>query len=153
VARTQFVAWSHRTSASSGRDILIIEDNEKNRKLERDILQFHGYRTVEADTAEEGIRLAQAAPPALVLMDIQLPGMNGIDALHQLRGDPRTRAIPVIAVTASAMTQDRQKIMAAGFDGYQPKPIESPSSLRRCVTRSVAPQWRIVRDVDASPPP
>jgi two-component system, cell cycle response regulator DivK len=108
----------------AGELILIVEDNEKNRKLERDILQFHGYRTVEADTAEEGIRLAQAAPPALVLMDIQLPGMNGIDALHHLRGNPRTRAIPVIAVTASAMTQDRRKIMAAGFDGYQPKPIE-----------------------------
>ena len=108
----------------AGELILIVEDNEKNRKLERDILQFHGYRTVEADTAEEGIRLAQATPPALVLMDIQLPGMNGIEALHELRADPRTRAIPVIAVTASAMTQDRQKIMAAGFDGYQPKPIE-----------------------------
>jgi two-component system, cell cycle response regulator DivK len=108
----------------AGELILIVEDNEKNRKLERDILQFHGFRTVEVDTAEEGIRLAQAAPPALVLMDIQLPGMNGIEALHHLRGDPRTRAIPVIAVTASAMTQDRQKIMAAAFDGYQAKPIE-----------------------------
>ena len=84
----------------------------------------HGYRTVEADTAEEGIRLAQATPPALVLMDIQLPGMNGTEALHHLRADPRMRAIPVIAVTASAMTQDRQKIMTAGFDGYQAKPIE-----------------------------
>ena len=108
----------------AGELILIVEDNEKNRKLERDILQFHGYRTVEADTAEEGIRLAQATPPALVLMDIQLPGMNGIEALHHLRADPRTRAIPVIAVTASVMTQDRQKIMGAGFNGYQPKPIE-----------------------------
>jgi two-component system cell cycle response regulator DivK len=79
---------------------------------------------MEAETAEAGIGLAQATPPALVLMDIQLPGMNGIEALHHLRADPRTRAIPVIAVTASAMTQDRQKIMAAGFDGYQAKPIE-----------------------------
>ncbi len=108
----------------AGELILIIEDNEKNRKLERDILQFHGYRTMEADTAEEGIGLAQATPPALVLMDIQLPGMNGIEALHHLRADPRTRAIPVIAVTASAMTHDRQQIMAAGFDGYQAKPID-----------------------------
>jgi CheY-like chemotaxis protein len=108
----------------AGELILIVEDNEKNRKLERDILQFHGYRTIEADTAEEGIRLAQATPPALVLMDIQLPGMNGIEALQQLRADPRTRAIPVIAVTASVMDRDRQKIMAAGFDGYQAKPIE-----------------------------
>jgi len=108
----------------AGELILIVEDNEKNRKLERDVLQFHGYQTIEADTAEEGIRLAQATPPALVLMDIQLPGMNGIEALHHLRADPRTRAIPVIAVTASVMTQDRQNIIAAGFDGYQAKPIE-----------------------------
>jgi two-component system, cell cycle response regulator DivK len=108
----------------AGELILIVEDNAKNRKLERDILQFHGYQTVEADTAEEGIRLAQATPPALVLVDIQLPGMNGIEALHLLRADPRTRAIPVITVTASVMTQDRQKIMGAGFNGYQPKLIE-----------------------------
>ena len=108
----------------AGELILIVEDNEKNRKLERDILQFHGYRTVEADTADEGIRLAQATPPALVLMDIQLPRMNGIEALHQLRADPRTRGIPVIAVTASVMDQDRRKIPVAGFDGYQAKPIE-----------------------------
>jgi two-component system, cell cycle response regulator DivK len=108
----------------AGELILIVEDNEKNRKLERDILQFHGDRTVEADTAEEAIRLAQATPPALVLMDIELPGMNGIEALHERRADPRTRAIPVIAVTASVMTRDRQKTMAAGFDGYQAKPME-----------------------------
>ena len=107
----------------AGELILIVEDNEKNRKLERDILQFHGYRTAEADNAEDGIRLAQESPPALVLMDIQLPRMNGIEALQVLRGDDRTRAVPVIAVTASAMSQDRQKIMAAGFDGYQSKPI------------------------------
>ena len=108
----------------AGELILIVEDNEKNRKLERDILQFHGYRTIESETAEEGIRLAQATPPALVLMDIQLPGINGIEALKELRADPRTRAIPVIAVTASVMDRDRQKIMAAGFDGYQAKPID-----------------------------
>jgi len=107
----------------AGELILIVEDNEKNRKLERDILQFHGYRTAEADNAEDGIALAQATPPALVLMDIQLPRMNGIEALRVLRSDARTRAIPVIAVTASAMTHDRKKIMAAGFDGYQTKPI------------------------------
>ena len=108
----------------AGELILIVEDNEKNRKLERDIRRFHGYRTIESETAEEGIRLAQATPPALVLMDIQLPGMDGIEALHQLRADPRTRAIAVIAVTASVMTRDRQKTMAAGFDGYQAKPID-----------------------------
>jgi two-component system cell cycle response regulator DivK len=108
----------------AGELILIVEDNEKNRKLERDILQFHGYRTVEAETGEDGVTLAQTTPPALILMDIQLPGMSGIDALWVLRADERTRGIPVIAVTASAMTQDRQKIMSAGFDGYQAKPID-----------------------------
>lgn len=103
--------------------ILIVEDNEKNRKLVRDILQHKGYQTLEAESAEEGIRLAQGSTPALILMDIQLPGMNGIEALGRLRGDPKTKKIPVIAVTASAMTHDRAKIMAAGFDGYQSKPI------------------------------
>jgi CheY-like chemotaxis protein len=103
--------------------ILIVEDNEKNRKLVRDVLQFRGYQTVEAETGEDAVRLARERRPALILMDIQLPGINGITALGQLRSDPTTRAIPVIAVTASAMTHDRQKIMAAGFDGYQTKPI------------------------------
>jgi two-component system cell cycle response regulator DivK len=107
----------------AGELILIVEDNEKNRKLERDVLQFHGYRTAEAETAEDGIRLARESVPALILMDIQLPGMNGIQALGHLRADPVTRGVPIIAVTASAMTQDRQKIMAAGFDAYQSKPI------------------------------
>ena len=107
----------------AGELILIVEDNEKNRKLERDVLQFHGYQIMEAVTAEDGLRLAGERPPALVLMDIQLPGMSGIEALAALRADPVLRAIPVIAVTASAMTHDRQKILAAGFDGYQSKPI------------------------------
>ena len=103
--------------------ILIVEDNEKNRKLERDVLQAKGYRTIEAETGEAGVRLAKEHRPALVLMDIQLPGIDGITALGQLRDDVATRVIPVIAVTASVMTHDRQKIMAAGFDGYQSKPI------------------------------
>lgn len=103
--------------------ILIVEDNEKNRKLVRDVLQFRGYQTLEAETAEDAIRLAQESRPALILMDVQLPGMNGIEALGRLRADARTKKIPVMAVTASAMTHDRQKILAAGFDGYQSKPI------------------------------
>jgi len=107
----------------AGALILIVEDNEKNRKLMRDVLQFKGYQTLESETAEEGIRVAQESRPALILMDLQLPGMNGIAALGQLRADPRTKAIPVIAVTASAMTHDRERILAAGFDGYQTKPI------------------------------
>ena len=103
--------------------ILIVEDNEKSRRLVRDVLRFTGYETVETETAEEGLRIAREARPDLILMDIQLPGMNGIDALGSLRADPATRDIPVIAVTASAMTQDRKQILAAGFDAYQPKPI------------------------------
>ena len=103
--------------------ILIVEDNEKNRKLVRDTLRVKGYETIEAETGEDGVRLAKEASPALVLMDIQLPGIDGITALKQLREDPATRSIPVIAVTASVMAQDRQKIMAAGFDAYQGKPI------------------------------
>ena len=126
----------------AGELILIIEDNEKNRKLERDILQFHGYQTAEAETAEEGLRLAQSSPPAVILMDIQLPRMSGIEALRLLRADPRTRSIPVIAVTASAMAHDRQKITAAGFDGYQSKPIDISAfvaAVRRAVERPEPP--------------
>ena len=107
----------------AGELILIVEDNEKNRKLERDVLQFHGYRTMEAETGEDGVRLARESPPALILMDIQLPGISGIEALRGLRADSETQGIAVMAVTASAMTQDRQAILAAGFDGYLSKPI------------------------------
>ena len=107
----------------AGELILVVEDKDKNRKLVRDVLTAKGYRLVEAETGEDGVRLAGEQIPALVLMDIQLPGINGIEALRQLRADPTTAGIPVIAVTASAMTQDRQKILAAGFDAYQSKPI------------------------------
>jgi len=103
--------------------ILIVEDNEKNRKLVRDVLQFKGYRLAEAETGEEGVRLARELHPDLILMDIQLPGINGVTALRQLRADPATRAIPAIAVTASVMTEDRKTIMAAGFEDYQSKPL------------------------------
>lgn len=108
----------------AAQSILIVEDNEKNMKLVRDVLNFHGYRTVEATTAEAGIDLARANQPDLILMDIQLPGLDGISALHRLRADSSTVHIPVIAVTASAMSNERQKILEAGFDGYQPKPIK-----------------------------
>jgi two-component system cell cycle response regulator DivK len=103
--------------------ILIVEDNEKNMKLVRDVLQVKGYQTIEAGSAEDGIALAQAQKPDLVLMDIQLPGMNGIEALGVLRADPGTAGIPVIAVTASVMQQDRKQITEAGFDAYIGKPI------------------------------
>ena len=107
----------------AGELVLIVEDNEKNRKLVRDVLTFKGYEIIEADNGEDGVRLARERRPRLVLMDIQLPGIDGIEALRRLRADDTTRGIPVIAVTASAMDRDRQKIMAAGFDGYQSKPL------------------------------
>jgi two-component system, cell cycle response regulator DivK len=108
----------------AGELILIIEDNAKNLKLVRDVLQFNGYRTAEAITAEDGLVLARSQNPALVLLDIQLPGMDGFAALRELRADPITKGIPVMAVTASAMERDRQKILEAGFDGYMTKPIQ-----------------------------
>ena len=103
--------------------VLIIEDNEKNRKLVRDVLHVKGYKTIEAETAEAGLKLAAEQSPALILMDIQLPGMDGITALKQLKADAKTKSIPVIAVTASAMSYKRQTMLAEGFDGYQTKPI------------------------------
>src|ERR1041384_3704665 len=107
----------------AGELILIIEDNEKNRKLARDVLQVKGYRTIESETAEEGLKLAIEQMPQLVLMDIQLPGMDGITAMKQLKSDAKTKEIPVIAITASAMTHNRTTLLAEGFDGYQTKPI------------------------------
>jgi CheY-like chemotaxis protein len=107
----------------AGELILIVEDNEKNRKLVRDVLQVRGYKTIETETGEEGIRMAQESQPALILMDIQLPGIDGITALKRLKADPKTKNIPVIAVTASAMTLKREAMLAEGFAGYQNKPI------------------------------
>ena len=103
--------------------VLIVEDNEKNMKLARDVLQAKGYQTLEAVTGEEGVRLAKEKLPDLVLMDIQLPGINGIDAFKQLRADARTARIPVVALTASVTPTDRSAISAAGFDAFVSKPI------------------------------
>ena len=107
----------------AGELILIIEDNEKNRRLARDVLQVKGYQTIESETAEEGLKLAAEKSPALILMDILLPGMDGITALKQLKANARTKSIPIIAFTASAMTNNRTSMLAEGFDGYQTKPI------------------------------
>ncbi len=104
--------------------VLIVEDNDKNLKLVRDVLRVKGYETIEATTGEDGLVLAASRKPDLVLMDIQLPGISGIDALIALRADPATAAIPVIAVTASVMQQDRKLIMEAGFDAYLGKPLD-----------------------------
>jgi two-component system cell cycle response regulator DivK len=103
--------------------ILIVEDNPRNLKLARDLLEHAGYRTLEATTAEDGLALARAHRPDLVLMDVQLPGMDGVQALERLRADPATDGIPVVAVTAFAMKDDRSRFVAAGFDGYVEKPI------------------------------
>jgi len=114
--------------------ILIIEDNEVNRVLVRDMLGFKGYRTMEAQSAEEGLRTAREQKPALILMDFHLPKMNGIEAFRALRADPQTSAIPVIAVTASAMPEDRKRILEAGFDGLQTKPIHVVDFLKNVET-------------------
>ena len=94
-----------------------------NAKLLRDVLTASGYDVAESVNAEEGLEIARARTPALILMDIQLPGMDGISAVKELKRDPRTAKIPVVAVTASAMPLERESILRAGFDGYQAKPI------------------------------
>ena len=103
--------------------VLIVEDNERNLKLVRDVLQAKGYATLEAGTGEEGLKLASERLPALILMDIHLPGMSGIEALKALRADAATAAIPVIAITASVMQESVREVMAAGFDALIEKPI------------------------------
>lgn len=119
--------------------ILIIEDNARNLKLARDILNHVGYRTLEADNAEDGLALARAQRPDLVLMDVQLPGMNGVAALGRLRTDPLTADIPVVALTAFAMKDDRDLLLAVGFDAYLEKPLnvrEFPSQIAAVLGRA-----------------
>jgi CheY-like chemotaxis protein len=119
--------------------ILVVEDNARNLKLIRDVLQFAGFEVVPASSAELGIALAMECPPDLVLMDLQLPGMDGREALNKLRGSPRTKHVPVVAVTAFAMREDRERALAAGFDGYLAKPI-SVTSLPGQVRRFLSPE-------------
>jgi two-component system cell cycle response regulator DivK len=107
----------------AGERILVVEDNELNMKLFRDVLAATGYRTLEATTGGEAVKLAAEHEPALVLMDIQLPDVDGVEALRQLRANERTSAIPVLAVTAQAMRGDSERFYAAGFDGYISKPV------------------------------
>lgn len=121
--------------------ILIVEDNDKNLKLMRDLLEYKGHEVLAAETAEEGIRIAREAGPDLILLDIQLPGMNGMDALKVLRASQDTAHIPAIAVTASVMTHDRGKLIEAGFDDYQSKPIDIKgffSAVERALHRAEA---------------
>jgi len=103
--------------------ILIVEDNEKTRKLLRDVLRFKGYRTIEAEMGEDGVTLAMQHKPDLILMDYQLPGIDGIEAFRRIRNSSNTAHIPIVAVTASAMPEDAKKMKAAGFDGFLTKPI------------------------------
>jgi two-component system cell cycle response regulator DivK len=104
--------------------IMIVEDNEKNLKLARFVLTANGFRTLEAQTAEACLLLAREHTPDLILMDIQLPGMDGVTALQRLKAEPQTAAIPVVALTAFAMKGDQERFLSAGFDGYLAKPIE-----------------------------
>lgn len=107
--------------------ILIVEDNQKNLKLTRDVLRFHGFRTIEAADGETGVRLAAEQLPQLILMDIQMPGIDGIEALRRIRAAPATASITTVALTASVMSGDRERFDAAGFDGFIAKPIDIKS--------------------------
>jgi two-component system cell cycle response regulator DivK len=108
----------------AGEHVLVVEDNEKNMKLVRDILMAIGYSPLEASSGEQALALAAEHAPALVLMDIQLPDLDGAEALQRLRADERTAGIPVLALTAQAMQGDRERFLAAGFDGYLSKPVD-----------------------------
>jgi CheY-like chemotaxis protein len=114
--------------------ILVVEDNDRNLKLVRDVLRHAGFDVVEARSGEQGVALAQEEPPDLVLMDLGLPGIDGSESLRRLRATPSTAAVPVVAVTAYAMPQDRERTLQAGFDGYLTKPIDIralPNQVRR----------------------
>ena len=108
----------------SGKRILVVEDNEKNMKLFRDVLQAKGYETFEATSGEQAVELATEHVPDLILMDVQLPGIDGTEALGRIQADERTKAIPVVALTAQAMSGDRERFLESGFDGYISKPVD-----------------------------
>lgn len=121
-----------------GYRILVVEDNELNLKLVRDVLTHAGYDVVEARTGEQGVALAIERLPDLVLMDLQLPGIDGAEALRQMRSSPSTQTVPVVAVTAYAMKEDRERALSCGFDGYLEKPInarELPAQVHRFLKR------------------
>jgi two-component system cell cycle response regulator DivK len=117
--------------------ILVVEDNERNLKLLRDVLEYEGYDVRVARTGEDAVTVAIKEPPDLVLMDLQLPGIDGMEALRRLRESPRTVDVPVVAVTAQAMKQDRERALQAGFNGYLEKPISVrafPDQVRRFIS-------------------
>jgi len=123
----------------SGRRILVVEDNTKNLKLVRDVLQFAGFEIIEATTGEDGVELMATEHPDLVLMDLQLPGIDGAEALRQIREMPGVGQVPVLAVTAFVMDEDRRRASQAGFDGYVEKPI-SVRGLTEQVRALLAPE-------------
>lgn len=118
--------------------ILIVEDNAANMKLAAFILEKNGHQIIQATDAETGLRAAREQKPDLILMDVQLPGMDGLAATGVLKADPATRAIPVLALTAMAMRGDEERVRAAGCDGYIAKPINYKTflaELQRVLTR------------------
>ena len=122
--------------------VLVVEDNERNLKLVRDVLQYAGYEIIEASTGEEGVELAQSRSPDVILMDLQLPDIDGMEALRRIRKSPVTADVPVVAVTAFAMQDDRARVFDAGFDGYLEKPLsvrELPAQVQQFLTASRSP--------------
>ncbi|MET0712647.1 MAG: response regulator [Jiangellaceae bacterium] len=118
--------------------ILVVEDNDRNLKLVRDVLVFAGFEVLEAQTGEQGVAIAETTLPDLVLMDLQLPGIDGAEALRRLRDNPATAELPVVAVTAFAMKEDGERTRRAGFDGYITKPLSVrslPDQVRNYLTR------------------
>ena len=118
--------------------ILVVEDNDRNLKLVRDVLVFAGFEVLEAQTGEQGVAIAETTLPDLVLMDLQLPGIDGAEALRRLRDNPATAELPVVAVTAFAMKEDGERTRQAGFDGYITKPLSVrslPDQIRNYLTR------------------
>jgi two-component system cell cycle response regulator DivK len=118
----------------SEQTILIVEDSELNRRLVEAVLKPHGYRLVAAEDGETGVRLARKEQPDLILMDILLPGIDGYEATRRLRADPETQDLTIVALTASASSEEQEQALAAGCDGYIPKPIDTrafPEEIRR----------------------
>jgi CheY-like chemotaxis protein len=122
----------------AGEKILVVEDNPVNMELTADILGAAGYTVLQAENAERGLALAQVEKPALILMDVRLPGMDGLSATEILKGEAETREIPVVALTAHAMKGDEEKALAAGCEGYITKPIDT-----RTLPREVAGFLRV----------
>ena len=117
--------------AGRGRTVVVVEDNVRSRRLVRDLLELHGFGIIEAETAEEALEAIQDTPPDLVLLDIQLPGMDGVAALRLLRSNPLTADVPAVAVTAYAMRGDEERLLEEGFDAYIAKPIDTRAFVPR----------------------